>query len=71
MKTANSEVLLKVVLCKVRSWCISKDNRVKHEQILHQVDEDFLTKKIFAFQIFISKSSDETCFSKDKFWELF
>ena len=67
MKAANSEVLLKVVLCKVRSWCISKDNRVKHEQILHQVDEDFLTKKIFTFQIFISKSFDETCFSKDKF----
>ena len=67
MKAANSEVLLKVVLCKVWSWCISKDNRVEHEHILHQVDQDFLTKKIFAFQIFISGSSDKTRFLKDKF----
>ena len=32
-KAAGSEVLLQVLLCRVRSWCISQEDQVGHEQI--------------------------------------
>ena len=65
-KAAGSEILLLEVLCKIRSRCISCENRVGHEQILYQADQDFRTKKL-SYLIF-SKSSEETspC-SEDKF----
>ena len=65
-KAAGSEFLLQVILCKVRSWCISQENLVGHKQILYQADQNSQTKNLSYF--IFSKSSDETfCFSKDKF----
>ena len=32
-KAAGSEVLVQVLLCRVRSWCISQEDQVGHEQI--------------------------------------
>ena len=56
----------KLVLCKVRGRFISWENRVGHEQILYQADQNFQTKKRSYFTI--SKGSDETfCCSKDTF----
>ena len=48
-KAAGCEVLLQVVLCKVRGQCISQENRVGHEQILYQADQKFRTKNFFIF----------------------
>ena len=53
-KTAGSEALLQVVLCKVRSWCISQENQVGHKQILYQADQNFWSKKI-SYLIFFKK----------------
>ena len=36
-----------------RSWCISYENRVGHEQILYHADQNFWTKK-FSYLIFFS-----------------
>ena len=57
-KAAGSEVLPYVVLCKVRSRCISYENPVSHEQILNQADQNFWAKKL-SYLIFFS--------SEDKF----
>ena len=65
-KAADSEVLLKVVLMKVRSWCSSYENQVGDEQILYEGDQNSLTIKLLYF-IFSKHSSETFRCSKDKF----
>ena len=48
-KVAGSEVLLQMVLRKVRNRCISQENQVGHEKILYQVYQNFRTKKYILF----------------------
>ena len=52
VKPAGNEVLLQLVLCRFRSWFIIQENRVGHEQILYQADQNFRTKKL-SYLIFL------------------
>ena len=44
IKATGIEILLQLVLCKVRSRCISQQNWVGHEQILYQAGQKSWTK---------------------------